>query len=56
MGLAAPPVTYIMKDLRDAGYPVSDDVTTIAEAKNEITAYFAQLASTRNNKRGEDNA
>ena len=56
VGLAAPQVTYIMKDLRDAGYPVSDDVTTIAEAKNEITAYFAQLASARNNKRGEDNA
>lgn len=43
IGLAAPQVTYIMKSLRDAGYDVSDDVTTIAEAKEEIKNYLAKL-------------
>lgn len=40
IGLAAPQVTYIMKKLRDAGIEVSDDVTTIDEAKKEIIRYF----------------
>ena len=47
VGLAAPQVTYIMKELRDHGMMVSDDVTTIDEAKNEIKRYFAQLAQNR---------
>ena len=47
IGLAAPQVTYIMKELRDHGMMVSDDVTTIDEAKNEIKRYFAQLAQNR---------
>ena len=44
IGLAAPQVTYIMKELRDHGMPVSDDVTTIDEAKAEIERYFKELA------------
>ena len=45
IGLAAPQVTYIMKDLQTHGYDVSDDVTTIDEAKEEIKRYFARLAA-----------
>ena len=45
IGLAAPQVTYIMKDLQAHGYDVSDDVTTIDEAKDEIKRYFASLAA-----------
>lgn len=47
IGLAAPQVTYIMKDLRDHGYDVSDEVTTIDEAREEIKGYFARLAAAR---------
>ena len=36
MGLAAPQVTYIMKELKKRGYPVGEDATTIEEAKEEI--------------------
>ena len=36
MGLAAPQVTYLMHELREKGYAVSTDVTTVAEAKQEI--------------------
>lgn len=35
-GLAVPQVTYLMKDLIQAGFAVSDSVTTIKEAKEEI--------------------
>jgi ABC-type cobalt transport system, ATPase component len=44
IGLAAPQVTYIMKELRDHGYNVSDAITTIEEAKREIKDYFTKLA------------
>lgn len=47
IGLAAPQVTYIMKDLQAHGYDVSDDVTTIDEAKDEIKRCFASLAAAR---------
>lgn len=47
IGLAAPQVTYIMKALRDHGYDVSDEVTTIAEAREEISNYFVRLAAAR---------
>ena len=47
IGLAAPQVTYIMKDLQDHGIDVSDDVITIEEAKAEIMNYFAKLARTQ---------
>ncbi len=36
MGLAAPQVTYLMHDLKAAGFNVGTDVTTIEEAKTEI--------------------
>ena len=44
IGLAAPQVTYIMKELQEHGIAVSDDVTTIDEAKEEIKNYFSGLA------------
>ena len=44
---SAPQVTYIMKELRDHGMPVSDDVTTIDEAKAEIERYFIELAQSK---------
>ena len=47
IGLAAPQVTYIMKDLRDRGYGVSDEITTIEEARAEIKSYFTRLAAAR---------
>ena len=42
--LAAPQVTYIMKDLQEHGIAVNDDVTTIDEAKEEIKKYLTKLA------------
>ncbi len=36
MGLAAPQVTYVMNDLKDAGFDVDTSATTIAEARDEI--------------------
>ncbi|MCR4585775.1 MAG: energy-coupling factor transporter ATPase [Lachnospiraceae bacterium] len=36
MGLAAPEMMYVMQDLKDAGFDVRTDVTTIEEAKEEI--------------------
>lgn len=47
IGLAAPQVTYMMKDLQEHGYDVSDDVTTIDEAKDEIKRYFMRLAAAK---------
>ena len=40
MHLAAPQVTYVMNALKDMGYPVKTDVTTIEEAKREILGLF----------------
>lgn len=34
--LAAPQVTYVMNALKDKGFSVNTEVTTVAEAKNEI--------------------
>jgi energy-coupling factor transport system ATP-binding protein len=34
--LAAPQVTYVMNGLRDKGFPVNTEVTTVSEAKDEI--------------------
>ncbi|MCI8326278.1 MAG: energy-coupling factor transporter ATPase [Lachnospiraceae bacterium] len=36
IGLAAPQVTYLMHELREAGLPVDVSATTVTEAKNEI--------------------
>jgi len=36
MGLAAPQITYVVQALRQRGIPVSEDVTTVDEARDEI--------------------
>ena len=36
IGLAAPQVTYLMHELKEEGFPVDCDATTIEEAKAEI--------------------
>ena len=36
MQLAAPQVTYVMNALKDRGYPVSTQATTVQEAKEEL--------------------
>ena len=36
VGLAAPQVTYVMHDLKERGFDVSPDATTIEEAAEEI--------------------
>ena len=38
IGLAAPQVTYIMNDLKQAGLNVNTDAITISEAKESILA------------------
>lgn len=40
VGLAAPQVTYVMHDLKERGFPVSTDATTILEAADEIMRSF----------------
>ncbi len=40
MHLAAPQVTYVMNALKEKGYKVNTDVTTVTEAKNEILRLF----------------
>ncbi|HJB00406.1 MAG TPA: energy-coupling factor transporter ATPase [Candidatus Mediterraneibacter merdavium] len=40
VGLAAPQVTYVMHDLKDRGFPVSPDATTIEEAAEKIMRSF----------------
>ena len=40
VGLCAPQVTYIMHCLKEKGLPISTDVTTIQEAKEEILRVF----------------
>jgi energy-coupling factor transport system ATP-binding protein len=40
MHLAAPQVTYVMNALKNKGYEVQTDVTTVEEAKDEILKIF----------------
>lgn len=40
VGLAAPQVTYIMNELKEKGFPVATEVTTVEEAADEIMKYF----------------
>jgi energy-coupling factor transport system ATP-binding protein len=40
MGLAAPQMTYMMRDLRAAGFHVETDCITVEEARNEILKCF----------------
>ena len=42
VGLAAPQVTYIMHDLRERGFQVGNDVTTVKEAADEIMRCFRE--------------
>lgn len=42
IGLAAPQVTYIVKEMQQAGFPVEGNATTIAEAKAEILKAFGK--------------
>jgi energy-coupling factor transport system ATP-binding protein len=53
IGLAAPQVTYIMKDLKEHGYAVTTNATTIEEAKREIENYFARQGKMMGNS-GKD--
>lgn len=40
VGLAAPQVTYVMHDLKDRGFDICPDATTIEEAADEIVKSF----------------
>ena len=40
MGLRAPQITYLMHDLKNLGYDVSTDATTVDEASAEILRLF----------------
>lgn len=40
VGLAAPQVTYVMHDLKERGFDVSPDATTIEEAADEIVRFL----------------
>lgn len=42
IGLAAPQVTYVMQELREAGFPVDTNVTTLDAAKIEILKAFGK--------------
>ncbi len=45
VGLAAPQVTYVMHDLKERGFAVSPDATTIEEAAAEIMKSFEGTGS-----------
>ena len=45
VGLAAPQVTYVMHDLKERGFAVSPDATTIEEAADEIMKSFKGTGS-----------
>ena len=40
IGLAAPQVTYLMHEMREAGFAVDTDVATVADAKKEILKWM----------------
>ena len=42
IGLAAPQVTYVMQELREAGFPVDTNVTTLDAEKIEILKAFGK--------------
>ncbi len=41
IGLAAPEVTYFMHRMKEAGFPVNTDITTVSDARDEILKLFA---------------
>ncbi|MHC1720036.1 MAG: energy-coupling factor transporter ATPase [Clostridiaceae bacterium] len=44
VGLAVPQVTYLVRRLRDAGFQISQDIFTIAQAKEEILKNIGSAA------------
>lgn len=44
VGLAAPQVTYLMHELKDRGFPVTADATTVEEAKKEILEMIGRIS------------
>lgn len=44
VGLAAPQVTYLMHELKDRGFPVAADATTVEEAKKEILEMIGRVS------------
>ena len=42
IGLAAPQITYVVQALRERGVMISEDVTTVEEAKAEILKLWKQ--------------
>ena len=46
VGLSAPQITYIMKDLQEHGYDVRGDVMTVEEARDAIIDCFATVSYT----------
>ena len=36
MGLSAPQITYIVHRIKDAGYNIDEDITTVPEARDAI--------------------
>ena len=47
VGLAAPQVTYLMHELKDRGFPVEEDATTVAEAKKAILEMIDRVSGGR---------
>ena len=48
VGLAAPQVTYIMHDLKEQGFDVPTDATTVEEAADVIAEYLKKSSKTEN--------
>ncbi|MFT5876154.1 MAG: energy-coupling factor transport system ATP-binding protein, partial [Clostridium sp.] len=40
VGLAVPQVTYLIRDLRNKGFNISEDIFTIEKAKQELLRIF----------------
>ena len=54
VGLAAPQVTYIMHELKDKGFAVSAEATTVEEAADEIMAALGRKADGKSGKGEQD--
>ena len=44
IGLAAPQITYLVHDLKDMGFEIDPDITTVAEAKEAILKLYQSAA------------
>ena len=47
MGLAAPQVTYLSHALKEKGFAIDTDITTVAEAKEAILHLFGKSGHAR---------